>query len=91
MIKKFLSNGFLIIVILNSISSAQYTLQDAFPSLTFQRSVDLQHAGDLSDRLFIVDQLGVIKVIQNDATVNSTKNFLDITDSVVYGLSLIHI
>ncbi|MFZ1517955.1 MAG: PQQ-dependent sugar dehydrogenase [Ignavibacteriaceae bacterium] len=64
---------------------SQYTLQDAFPNLTFQRAVDLQHAGDLSDRLFIVDQLGAIKVIQNDATVNSTKNFLDITDSVVSG------
>ena len=64
---------------------SQYTLQDAFPNLIFSRAVDLQHAGDLSDRLFIVDQLGVIKIIQNDATVNSTKNFLDIADSVVYG------
>jgi len=45
----------------------------------------LQHAGDLSDRIFVVDQIGVIRVFQNDASVNSTKIFLDLNDRVYYG------
>lgn len=64
---------------------AQYTFQQAFPNLTLQRSVDLQHAGDLTDRIFVVDQIGVIRVFQNDQAVNSTKIFLDISDKVWYG------
>ena len=79
---------FLVILLISSINTkifSQFTLQDAFPNLIFSRAVDLQHAGDLTDRLFVVDQLGIIKVIQNDASVNTTKNFLDITDSVIYG------
>jgi glucose/arabinose dehydrogenase len=79
---------FLVILLISGISTkifSQYTLQDAFPNLIFSRAVDLQHAGDLTDRLFVVDQLGIIKVIQNDASVNTIKNFLDITDRVIYG------
>lgn len=83
--KNTLNRVFALIIILTGISSAQYTLEDAFPNLTFQRAVDLQHAGDLTDRLFVIDQVGVIKVFQNDASTNSTSNFLDITDRVVYG------
>jgi glucose/arabinose dehydrogenase len=75
----------LIIVLFNSSAYTQYTLQDAFPNLTFQRAVDLQHSGDLTDRLFVVDQAGAIKIFQNDVSTNSTNTFLDITDRVDFG------
>lgn len=55
---------------------------EAFPNLTFTKPVDLQNAGDGSDRLFIVEQEGTIQVIENSPSTNVSKLFLDITDSV---------
>ncbi len=42
------------------------TIVEAFPELSFTRPVDFQHAGDDSNRLFIVEQRGVISIFQND-------------------------
>jgi glucose/arabinose dehydrogenase len=60
-------------------------VERAFPSLGFDNPVDLQHAGDGSDRLFVVEQPGRIQVFDNDAAVTSTDTFLDITDRVTSG------
>ncbi|MDP3831794.1 MAG: glucose sorbosone dehydrogenase, partial [Ignavibacteriaceae bacterium] len=46
--------------------TAQTTIQVAFPNLSFTQPVDIQHAGDNSDRLFVVSQSGTISVFQND-------------------------
>lgn len=46
----------------------------------FSRPVDIQNAGDGSGRLFVVEQAGVIRILQNDALVESP--FLDIRDLV---------
>ncbi|QQS37601.1 MAG: PQQ-dependent sugar dehydrogenase [Ignavibacteriales bacterium] len=64
---------------------AQYQLQDAFPNLTFTNAVDFQNAGDGTDRIFIVEQAGVIRVFQNNPNATTTKVFLDITDRVSSG------
>ncbi len=48
----------------------------------FTRPLDLQNAGD--SRLFIVEQGGKIKIVQEDGTVNSTL-FLDISNKVSSG------
>lgn len=61
---------------------AQYSLGVAFPNLSFQRPVDLQHAGDGTDRLFVVEQAGRILVFDNDPAVNSASSFLDIRGPV---------
>tara|TARA_R110000851_G_scaffold81391_2_gene178722 strand:- start:2369 stop:3763 length:1395 start_codon:yes stop_codon:yes gene_type:complete len=45
----------------------------------FNSPVNLQHAGD--DRLFVVEQNGVIKILNPDGTINSTP-FLDISGQV---------
>ncbi|MAO09539.1 MAG: hypothetical protein CMC07_01250 [Flavobacteriaceae bacterium] len=45
----------------------------------FNSPVNLQHAGD--DRLFVVEQNGIIKILNPDGTVNSTP-FLDISSQV---------
>ncbi len=67
-------------------SQAQLQLQNAFPNLaTFSSPVDLQHPGDDTDRIFVVEQPGMIKVFDNISTVASAKVFLDIRDRVQYG------
>lgn len=54
----------------------------AFPNLTFRRPVDLQQPADNSNRLFVVEQEGIISVFDRDANVSSKKTYLDITDRV---------
>ena len=59
-----------------------FELEPAFPDLRFTRPVDLQHAGDGSDRLFVVEQAGVIRVFDNDPAATAASVFLDIRDRV---------
>jgi glucose/arabinose dehydrogenase len=61
---------------------ATYQVIQAFPALSFTRPVDLQHAGDNTNRIFVVEQEGVISVFPNDMAVTSKKTFLDIKDRV---------
>jgi glucose/arabinose dehydrogenase len=58
------------------------SLVEAFPELTFTRPLDLQHAGDGSDRIFVVEQRGVISVFENDPEVTEKETFLDIRNRV---------
>jgi glucose/arabinose dehydrogenase len=55
---------------------------EAFPNLSFERPVDFQHAGDGSDRLFVVEQSGVISVFQNETDVSDKQIFLNIESTV---------
>ncbi len=64
---------------------AQFTLQQAFPNLTFSSPVDLQYAPDGTDRIFVVEQSGIIKVFENNGGTTTYKTFLNITDRVISG------
>ena len=57
-------------------------LHRAFPELSFTRPVFLDHAGDSSNRVFVVEQRGVISVFPNRDDVASATTFLDISDRV---------
>ena len=65
--------------------NAQFTLQNAFPNLTFNSAVFLTHADDNTDRIFIVEQAGRIKVFPNSSNASSAKEYLNITDRVSSG------
>lgn len=73
---------FIFPLIFSSCSMAQNELKLAFPNLSFTRPVDLQHPGDGTNRLFVVEQRGVISVFQNDSSVTQKKIFLDIENRV---------
>ncbi|HEU5292034.1 MAG TPA: PQQ-dependent sugar dehydrogenase [Cyclobacteriaceae bacterium] len=62
----------------NNEKPVSYRAVSAFPNLTFPRPVDLQHAGDNTNRIFVVEQAGVISVFPNSAAALSKKTFLDI-------------
>jgi glucose/arabinose dehydrogenase len=53
----------------------------AFPALTFRRPVDLQQPNDQTDRLFVVEQEGIISVFPRNAP-TAKKTFLDIAARV---------
>ena len=65
--------------------SAQYNFEVAFPNLTFSSALNLQNAGDGTNRLFVVEQSGIIKVFPNQSNASTTRTFLNITDRVTAG------
>ena len=65
-------------------AECQIGMVNAFPHLSFTKPVGLYHAGDGSDRLFVVEQEGRIRVFPNDSNATSARTFLDISDSVYY-------
>ena len=56
----------------------------AFPELKFLRPLAVTHAGDGSNRVFVLGQHGTIWVFPNDPDVTEAATFLDITNRVVY-------
>ena len=66
---------------LSGLSTAQYSLDVAFPNLTFQNPVELVNSGDGTNRMFAVTQNGKIYVFPNTPSANA-KVFLDLSDSV---------
>jgi len=55
------------------------TLENAFPELIFLQPTDFQHANDDSNRVFVVERAGIIKVLVNSNTTETADIFLDIT------------
>ena len=52
---------------------------DAFPNLSFSKPLFLTDCGDGSDRIFVVEQTGGIRVFQNDSSAASSTVFLDLS------------
>lgn len=75
----------LFLILINISSFAQFNFEVAFPNLTFSSALDLQNAGDGTNRLFVSERVGRIRVFPNDENVSTTKLFLDITDRITSG------
>ena len=65
-------------------SLAQVTYQDAFPNLSFEYPTEIINAGDGTNRLFVLEQAGRIKVFQNNGNTAVADTFLDITSTVSF-------
>ncbi|MGZ4903732.1 MAG: PQQ-dependent sugar dehydrogenase [Halobacteriota archaeon] len=63
----------------------QYNVERAFPHLVFTNPVGIYNAGNGSNQLFVVEQTGIIKVFENNASVSTAATFLDISDRVSSG------
>ncbi len=61
---------------------AKIRLVPAFPQLTFDRPLCVTFADDGSDRLYVVEQIGRIHVIDGTAPTSHSHVFLDITSRV---------
>jgi glucose/arabinose dehydrogenase len=70
---------------LTNFSLSQYQLVNAFQNLTFTNPLFLTNSGDGTNRIFVVEQNGIIKVFPNNPSSSVAKIFLDITDSVSSG------
>jgi glucose/arabinose dehydrogenase len=66
----------------------QYRVEGAFPNLSFDHPVGLAAPGDGSNRLFVVGQMGVIYVFENQKNTSAANIFLDIHNQVHLGAFL---
>jgi hypothetical protein len=62
-----------------------YEVTDAFPNHSFNRPVGVYHAGDGTNRLFVIEQPGEILLIENSENTQTSEVFLDIRDRVLCG------
>ena len=62
-----------------------YQAVEAYPKLTFSSPVDFTHANDGTNRLFVVEQRGVIQAFENSVTTETKSVFLDISSRVASG------
>jgi len=53
-----------------------------FSNISFSEPTHLFHAGDGSNRIFVVEKAGRIKVVPNDYSTSSVKTFLDLSSIV---------
>jgi hypothetical protein len=65
--------------------NAQFTFEDAFPNISLTDPVGLQNSSDGTNRIFVVERGGRIKVFPNSQNAQTTKTFLDITDRISAG------
>ncbi len=61
------------------------SLVNAFPNLSFDSPVFFGHSNDGTNRIFVVEQRGVIRVFPNDSTTSTAEVFLDIDGRVTSG------
>jgi len=59
----------------------QFSLVNAFNDLTFDRPLDIQNAGDGTNRLFVVEQRGVIHVVDDIPLTNQSEAQLNGVDA----------
>ncbi len=68
--------------LLSSYAFSQVGFVNAFPNLSFSLPLFLTHAGDGSNRIFVVQQRGIIKVFPNDSLTTNVQNFIDLSNIV---------
>jgi len=59
-----------------------YSVENAFPNLSFTDPVGIYQAGDGTNRLFVLEQPGKIMVFNNESSVGNTETFLNIMSIV---------
>ncbi len=71
--------------VLGASSTIHYGIENAFPNLTFSTPVGIYSANDGTNRLFVVQQNGLIYVFNNSKSTPHTLTFLDIQSQVLFG------
>ena len=66
------------------VAQESISYETAFANLRFEFPTEIQNAADGTDRLFVLEQAGRIKVFSNEPEVSSSETFLDITDIVSF-------
>jgi hypothetical protein len=78
----------LALIVLVPAASAQEQseyVEAAFPNLTFDQPVGIFNARDGTNRLFVIEQAGIIRVFKNMKNITVSQVFLCVSDLVLFG------
>ncbi len=70
---------------LSAQTQSTYLVDLAFPNLVFNQPVGIFTPGDGTNRLFVIEQAGIIRVFENSQTVSGSTVFLNISTQVLFG------
>ncbi|MBS1517410.1 MAG: PQQ-dependent sugar dehydrogenase [Bacteroidetes bacterium] len=65
--------------------SQTLALQNAFPNCSFSSPLYLTHSNDGTNRVFVVEKNGLIKVLPNDSLTSDYRTFLNATNLIITG------
>ncbi len=80
---KFILSFILILLITKFSYSQPYSLVNAFSNLSFTQPIYLTHSNDGTNRIFVVQKNGLIKVFSNDSNISSATTYLDISSRII--------
>ena len=72
----------ILLIHISTLFCQNYYVENAFPNLNFSDPVGIYHSDDETNRLFILEQEGIIKVVNNNSNELNATIFLDITSIV---------
>lgn len=81
-ISRFIFTVILLFSVSKFSNSQPLQLVNAFPNTSFSNPVFLTHSNDATNRIFVVERLGLIKVLPNDSNTNNVKVFLNVTNRI---------
>jgi len=64
---------------------SEYSVEAAFPNLNFNAPVGVFSPTDDTNRLFVIEQAGTIRVFENSKSTTVSQVFLDVGDRVLFG------
>ena len=73
------------LLLFSSTGAQPLQLVNAFPNLTFTQPVYLTHSNDGTNRNFVIQKNGLIKVFVNDSSVAAADTFLNISSRIITG------
>ena len=82
---KFIFIFTLLMLAAGKIFSQPYQLVNAFPNATFASPLYVTHSNDGTNRVFVVEKNGIIKVLPNDSTTSDVRVFLNVTNKIITG------
>jgi glucose/arabinose dehydrogenase len=71
--------------VLSGQTQSPYLVDLAFPKLVFNQPVGIVTPRDGTNRLFVIEQAGIIRVFESSPTVAESTVFLDISTQVLFG------
>lgn len=84
-LKKIFTLLFIFSIYGNLTFAQPFELQNAFPNTTFDNPLYLTHSNDQTNRIFVVEKTGRIKVLPNDSLTSINKTYLNISDKIING------
>lgn len=77
--------AFLSIAVTGALRAQPFEFVNAFPNLSFSQPLYVTHANDGSNRVFVVEKTGVIKVLPNDSNTSNATSYLNVSNKISSG------